>query len=142
MTKDSGSVFSTSNKAKIVSTSSTDSEIIALYEATKVAIWIRGFLKDLHYGQTEPTIIYQDNKSVIQLMDNVNNETNTKHLLEKINYIRQEIELNVITLIYMPTEEMVADIMTKPLPQEPFFKFREIMMDGHHWIINDIKETI
>jgi hypothetical protein len=142
LTKDSGAIFSTSQKSKTVATSSTDSEINALYEATKVAIWLRGFLNDLQHFQIRPTTIYQDNIAVIKLMDNANSEKHSKHALEKINYIRQEIEKHTIILQRMPSTDMVADILTKPLAKESFTKFRDIMLNGHgNKLIEVVEET-
>ena len=137
LTKDSGAIFTTSQKSKVVATSSTDSEINALFEATKTAIWLRGYLGDLGHYQIRPTIIYQDNTSVILLMDNINNEANSKHCIEKINFIRQEIQRSTISLVHMPTENMIADILTKPLAKEKFNQFRDIILNGHNNTINN-----
>ena len=70
-------------------------------------------------------------------MDNINNEANSKHCIEKINFIRQEIQRSTISLVHMPTENMIADILTKPLGKEKFNQFRDTMLNGHNNTINN-----
>ena len=45
----------------------------------------------------------------------------------KYHYIRETIVKGYVALTYCPTEEMVADVMTKGLAQDKFQKFRAAM---------------
>jgi hypothetical protein len=60
--------------------------------------------------------------------------------MEKINYVRQEIQKKTIILIRMPATDMVADILTKPLAKESFTKFRDIMLNGHRNKLTEVVE--
>lgn len=40
----------------------------------------------------------------------------TKHIDIKYHFLRQEVENNSITCIYLPTEQMLADSLTKAVP--------------------------
>lgn len=55
-------------KQTCVAQSSTEAEFIALAEASKECIWLRNVLSDFNAQQTEPTIVYEDNQSCIQLI--------------------------------------------------------------------------
>ena len=46
----------------------------------------------------------------------------TKHIDIKFHYLRQLKEDGTIELEYCPTNEMPADLLTKPLPKPAFLK--------------------
>jgi hypothetical protein len=104
-----------------VSLPSTDSEVKALCLTTIETIWLRGFLKELGFEQTEPTIIYVDNaapKYLAEALDKL------AHMVVKINFIQEQVANGTIAIKYINTENQVSDTLTKPLtqtePVEPF----------------------
>ena len=118
-------------KQPSVATSSTQAEYMALSTTAKEVIWIRELLKklDLLSGCTDPmlnsmlnsmpanpTLIYQDNQSMIALAHNPINHSRMKHIDIQHHYIRECIERGAIRLEYLSTERMAADVLTKPLP--------------------------
>ena len=54
----------------------------------------------------------------------------TKHLNIKYHHFREEVRKGTISIYPTRTEDQIADIFTKPLPEAPFMKFREKMMCG------------
>jgi hypothetical protein len=60
-----------------------------------------------------PIPIYQDNKSTIIIATNGGNFKRTKHLLVKDSYLKERITEGDITLKYLSTDRMPADILTK-----------------------------
>ena len=48
----------------------------------------------------------------------------TRHINVRYHYIREKIINGEIVVKYLSTEEMVADIFTKPLDKVKFVKFR------------------
>eukprot|EP01034_Spumella_vulgaris_P025234 gene25234-31665_t len=131
LNRDSGAVVARSIKDKTVSLSSTESEIKALCEAIKEIIWIRGLLAELGYPQLEPTVVYQDNQSSIRLSERIGSEARTRHIVNRLNFIRQEIEHGTVQLEYIPTGDMVADILTGPRDRGLFEYLRSILLEGH-----------
>ncbi len=131
LNRDSGAVVARSLKDKTISLSSTESEIKALTEAIKEAIWIRGLLNELGYFQDEPTLIYQDNQSAIRLSEAIGSEGRTRHIVNRINFIREMIRDRHITVEYIPTEHMVADILTGPRERSLFERLRTYLLEGH-----------
>ena len=61
-----GAVWSVSKKQRLNTTSSTESELVATYDAMPYIIWMNYFLEAQGYG-TNSTVVYQDNKSAILL---------------------------------------------------------------------------
>jgi hypothetical protein len=116
-----------SKKQTTVALSSTESELIALVEATKETQWFREFFRELGFKVSKPTQIDQDNQSVIAIAINPIQHSRIKHMEVKNHYIRENVENGSIKLVYCPTELMIADILTKPLPPAQFWKLVGLM---------------
>ncbi|TPX52211.1 DNA-directed DNA polymerase, partial [Powellomyces hirtus] len=78
-----------------------------------------------------PTTIYKDNQSCILLAMNPVHHARTKHIDIRHHSIRDHIDKE-IHLEYLPTAEMVADSLTKPLPAPAFKYHRENMCIKHY----------
>jgi len=119
-----GGVISWSSKKQpTVATSSVEAEYIASANATKEAIWLRTLLKELDSPQTKATIIHADNQGSIALAHNPVSHSRAKHIDIRHHFIRERIECGEISLEYVSTKKMIADIFTKALPCESFEKF-------------------
>ena len=59
----------------------------------------------------------------------VSSSKRTKHINAKYLYIKHHHALGELTLQYFPTEEMWADVLTKPLQGSKFRQFRSILMN-------------
>jgi hypothetical protein len=116
-----------SKKQTTVALSSTEAELIALVEGTKEANWFREFFKELGFKINKPTKIDQDNQSVIAIAINPIQHSRIKHMEIKNHYVRENVENGTIELLYCPTELMIADILTKPLPSSQHWKLVNLM---------------
>ena len=89
---------------------------MAVLEAAKQAIWIRHFLhsigKETVYNMVLTTI-YKDNQGTIKLTDNPVNHPKTKHIAVCYHAIQEHIANSEIRLEYLPTDQMIADSLTK-----------------------------
>ena len=79
------------------------------------------------FFQEEPTIIKEDNQGAIALSKNPKYHPRTKHIDIKYHFIRDKIVKKELILDYCPTEEMLADLLTKPLGKTMFQTLRELM---------------
>ena len=82
------------------------------------------FMESLGEPVTTPLIICQDNKSTIQMVLNgTASGGKAKHIQIRhfwmLDYIRDE----ELALKYVPTDEMLADVFTKPLHGDKFNNF-------------------
>ena len=75
-------------------------------------------------------MLYQDSTSTIQLERNgkASSRQRTKHINIEYFFIKDRVESGEITIIYCPTEDMIADFFTKPLQGIKFIQFRESIM--------------
>ena len=116
-------------KQASISMSSTESEIMAASLAALEAIFLRGMLSEIGCAQKSPTVIGMDNQGAIALSKNYISNSRTKHIERRHLKIRELVDELVVRTEFVPTDENVADIMTKPLGREKFEKFRRILLN-------------
>ena len=126
--KDSGAVIAISKKQKITSDSSIIAEFIATHLVAKEIIWCRGLLKSLTFPQKQPTILFEDNKSTISMINNKCNGKRTKHIDVRYNMIRELCAKMVIIMTYLASKDMTSDTLTKALAPAPFIHLRRKIM--------------
>lgn len=103
-----------SRKQKSVAMSSTEAEYVALSEAAKEAVHLRMFLSEI-MGQQLATIIYNDNQGAGSMARNPVFHGRAKHIDLRYHFVRETIQKKRICVKYLPTEEMVANVLTKGL---------------------------
>ncbi|CAB3988823.1 Hypothetical predicted protein, partial [Paramuricea clavata] len=77
-------------------------------------------MSDLQMDCTTATTIYEDNQGAIALSRNPVLHKRTKHIDIKCYFVREKTQDGTVELKYCPTNEMVADILTKPLSKGQF----------------------
>jgi hypothetical protein len=119
-----------SNKQKLNTRSSTETELVAADDFMPMIIWTNLFLEAQGYGAKE-TILYQDNQSAILLEKNGRKSSGkrTKHLNIRYYFITDRISRKELSVVYCPTEEMIGDFFTKPLQGKLFYRFRAVIMN-------------
>ena len=117
-------VYVKSVKQKIVTRSSTEAELVGLSDALSQVLWTREML--IHQGvPVGPAVIYQDNQSTICLANKGKSTSErTRHVKIRYFFISHYVDTNEVAIAYLPTGEMVADILTKPLHGALFEKLR------------------
>jgi hypothetical protein len=124
-----GSIFVKSSKQKIVSKSSTESELIGLSDALSMINWVRDFLIAQGYLM-DAAIVYQDNKSTINLAEKGRSTSErTRHVNIRYFFIHDRIKSGEVKIMYMPTKEMTSDILTKPLQGALFTRLRAKLLN-------------
>ena len=116
-----------SKKQSVVALSSTESEYYSLSEAVRLAKSWRYLFGELMMSPTRATRINEDNQSTIALAHNPKHNARVKHFDVKAHHIRDEILQGSVTLVYCPTEDMIADILTKALPPIQHWKLVDMM---------------
>lgn len=99
----------------IVALSTTESEYMALNEAAKEALWLKGFCEDLNYDQGAVKVNC-DSQSAIFLAKNGGYHERTKHIHTKFNFIRDVIANGSVSVVKVHTTVNLADILTKSVP--------------------------
>lgn len=110
-------------KQKSVALSSTEAEYMALSDSSREAIYLRNFLNELGFIGKDPIIINNDNQSAAKLVRNPTFHSRTKHIDARYHYVREASENGLIEVRYLPTNNMIADILTKGLFRPKHLKF-------------------
>ena len=105
-----------------IAKSSTEAEYIGLSTACDEVVWLRQLLLDLDQLPNEPTIIFEDNQSAIDLSYNPIHHKRTKHINVRFHSIREKIQEGVIQVKHISTDLQLADLLTKPLSKIRFNK--------------------
>ena len=117
-----GAVSWLSKKQAAVALSTAEAEYVALSTATQEAIWLRRLLTDGGEPLEEPIVIHKDNQGAIAMAKNPVGHARTKHIDIRYHFVREGVQNGVIVLKYVATDEMIVDILTKPLPKHRFEK--------------------
>lgn len=111
-------------KQKTVALSTTEAEYVALSTAVAEGIWLKQLLKDLNL-ERKSIKMYEDNKNVVILCKNGDNNTKCKHIDVRYRFINDKIETGEIEVEYVSSKEQVADVFTKPISLCYFVKHRD-----------------
>ncbi|KAH8323147.1 hypothetical protein KR074_006679 [Drosophila pseudoananassae] len=111
-----GAAFSwESKKQSIIALSSTEAEYVALSTAAKEAAYVLKLISEMGF-ETAPTLmIYSDNQSAQCLAKNASFHARSKHIDIKYHFIRDLYKKKVIDIEYVPTDNMISDVLTKAL---------------------------
>jgi hypothetical protein len=113
---DGGAISWSSRKQELVTLSTAEAEYVAATHAAKEAIWLRRFISEVFLPLPKPMILHCDNQAAISLAANANYHARTKHIDIRYHFIRSMLENGSINLVYCPSDDMTADILTKALP--------------------------
>lgn len=94
--------------------STTEGEYMAMSDASKEALWLKGITQDLGAEDNIVCLRY-DNMGAACLSQGEGLPRRTKHIDVRHHFIRDCIKNGKIDISYTPTADMVADVLTKPL---------------------------
>ena len=125
-----GSFFIVSCKQKLNTRSSTEAELVVVYDCLAHLLWIRNFLLAQGYEKAQTIDVLQDNQSAILLEQNgiLSSTQMTKHLNSRYFYVKDRVDSKEIAIIWCPTDKIVADYLTKPLTGERFHLLRSMLI--------------
>jgi hypothetical protein len=126
-----GPVFTKCSKQKIVTKSSHEAELVALSDGGSQVIWSRNFL--IAQGYDLPaTEIYQDNQATItSIKKGKPCSDRSRHVDVRLFWLGDRIMSGEIEVEYMPSDDMIADFLTKPLQGERFKLMRKKLLNWY-----------
>ena len=104
-----------SGSIKIVCRSSTESEISGVNEVTSELLWTIDFAKEVGLYQGNNAIDEDDTSCIILMQQEPRNfQTSSRHIRVKFAFFRQQYKRGILHLRHCRTEDLAADILTKP----------------------------
>ena len=125
----SSTVLCKSGKQTLVTTSSTEAELVACADAIPYVEGIRKLLTELNFP-IGSTIIHQDNLSTIRLIQNKKPlSQRTLHIDNKFFFLREKHQLGAVNIVHTSTTSMLADLFTKPVNGQQFVYLRDQILN-------------
>ena len=120
----------------ITALSTTEAEYIALSTSLREVIPLMGILKEateqgVQINNLPPKIcctVFEDYSSALELARLPKMRPRTKHTNQSVHHFREHVERQEIHIQATPTDEQLADILTKPLPEKSFVRHRKAIM--------------
>ena len=110
-----GAISRASRLQTCVTLSSMEAEFVALSEASQEIVWLRRLLQDLGEAPRQPIVVMEDNQSCIKFIGSELINRRSKHIHTRECFVSELCNNGIIKLEYCPTEDMLADMLTKPL---------------------------
>jgi hypothetical protein len=82
----------------------------------KEAVWLHSLLSQVFGLLRNPTTLFSNNQSMIALTHDHQYHACTKYINMRYHWIRWVVEQGTLRLVYCPTDDMVANVLTKVLP--------------------------
>ena len=118
---------------------------MAACDLVKSLVWARRLLSEFGYDdlgifdphavKTEeeleganPSVVYEDNTGCIEWSRNPVDHQRSKHIDLRYHYVLAKVKDGDLKLVYCPTEDMVADLLTKYLAAPRFVRLRDMMV--------------
>ena len=113
-----------SRKQQTVALSSTEAEYMRISSAAQESVYLLSLCKSLGFDLGGPVLLHGDNQGAIKLARNPITHSRSKHIDNRHHFVRDLVERKVIQLEYLPTDQNLADILTKALAGPKFMKLR------------------
>ncbi len=118
-------------KQPAITTSTTESEFVAVAEASTLIIFLRELTLEIHPSFPKTTTIYEDNLSTTTLLRSIFHHGKLKHLALRVLRVKELIWEKLIQILPINTSDQIADILTKPLPKDSFARLRTLILGGN-----------
>jgi len=112
-----GAVTWKSQKQRSVALSSTEAEYVSLSEAVKEGLYLRSLLMEIKLDEPAELTICIDNRGAQCLANDPVSHTRLKHIDVRYHFTRDAVQGGAVKLHHVPTDQMVADVLTKALPR-------------------------
>ena len=117
-----------SKKQPTVALSTCEAEYMALCSATQEGIYLMSFLNEVIDLNQTLFVLSCDNQGANALAKNPINRKRSKHIDIRFHFIREEISEGRLNVQYIPSEDNIADVFTKPMSAIKLKKFKPMIM--------------
>jgi hypothetical protein len=109
-----GAVYSSSQKQKKNTKSSTEAELVGANDVLPQILGTKYFMEAQGYGADN--VLYQDNQSIMKLEQNgkASSGKRTRHINIRYFFITNQIAKKEVAIQYCPTKQMIANYFTNP----------------------------
>lgn len=109
---------------EIISKSSTEAEYRTMSIAASEIVWLQNLLSVMGLKQQRTPLLLCDNLSAVCLTANPMFHKRTKHFDLDYHYMRERVALKALEVKHVHASLQLANIFTKSLSQDAFYKLR------------------
>lgn len=112
-----------------------EAEYIAMAFAFQETLWLQKLLHKIgQLVKSKPILTFADNQGSMALAKNPGNHPHTKHIDTKFHFTCEVIASKAMSLQYISTDLMMADILTKSLGRPKHKQFSQaVLMSSSHY---------
>jgi hypothetical protein len=126
-------------KQKITAKSAAQAELICISDKAGEGIHTDRLLRDQGYIDMKCPILYQDNTSTIRWIHNGRPmSSESRHIENRYFWLHEREKCGDVEIVYLPTEEMYINVLTKPLQGKQFIAERNALT---RWVDPDAAPT-
>ena len=109
-----------SKKQNVVARSSAEAEYRGMAQGVCELLWLRNLLRSLGFKQEQPMPLHCDNTAAVEIAHNPVQHDRTKHVEIDRHFIKEKLDARIISFPFVPSEEQLADILTKAVSSKAF----------------------
>ena len=125
-----------SNLQREYALSTTEAEYMAISEAFQSPLPLMDLLEEAREKgvpiESGPLVVrckaFEDNSGALELARLPKMRPRTKHINVKYHHFREAVEQGRVTILHVPSEEQLGDLLTKNLPRDQFITLRRTIM--------------
>lgn len=102
-----------SRQQSVIALSTMEAEFVALCELAKECAWLTNVMCGIDVRIRLPIPIYIDNTAAISFASSTAFERKSRHINMRYQFVKQMVNEHILNLIYVPSADNVADILTK-----------------------------
>ena len=72
--------------------------------------------------------VFKDNSGALEMARLPKVRPRTKHINQSYHFFCEAVERTEVSIVATPTENQLADMLTKPLPEEPFIRHHKTVL--------------
>ena len=97
-------------------------------------MWLRQFLAEIDFHPSSPTVIFEHDKSTINIVHNGNENGRTKYMNIRYHNVLELVQNQHLSVSYRPTSSMTADVLAKPLDSKLFLSHRSSLLGAYIYL--------
>ena len=128
LTKNGAVISWKSKKQPTVALSTCEAEYMGLGSTTQESLYLIHLMQGMDdKAMYNCVTIFEDNQGAIALSKNPVNRQRSKHIDIRYHFVRNALEEGKVDIQYCPTEDMIADSLTKPMSKFKLQKFKNYL---------------
>jgi hypothetical protein len=113
-----------------VATSSMEAEFVSLASTVSELLWLKMLLAEIGVLHESPMTVFCDSQAAAAYADHATQHRRSKHIDIAFHFVRERIADGTIAVEWIPSQDMLADILTKPLGTQIFTRLRQMLLSN------------